>query len=129
MVGYWCRRASQVTAWLLAVAIVAMSLVPPTYRPVSEASQEVEHLLAFLTMGAAFGLGYSEKSSVLAAGLLVFCSAIELVQYWVPGRHARLSDFVMDTAGAWIGLAIARLTIALTNRVQSRVSVTRVTPL
>src|SRR5262245_54466342 len=93
MAGFWWRKAFQASAWLLAIAIAAMSLVPPTYRPVSEASQEVEHLLSFLTMGAAFGLGYSEKSSVLAAGLLVFCSAIELAQYWVPGRHARLSDF------------------------------------
>ena len=122
MVGYWWRRASQASAWLLAVAIAAMSLVPPSYRPVTDASQEVEHLVSFLMLGIAFGFGYSEKRSVVAAGLLIFCSAIELAQFWVPGRHARLSDFVMDTAGAWIGLAIAHLIIAVTNRVQSHLA-------
>lgn len=114
MVGYWWRRASQASAWLLAVAIAGMSLVPPSYRPVTDASQGVEHLVSFLMLGIAFGFGYYEKRSVVAAGLLIFCSAIELAQF-CPGRHARLSDFVMDTAGAWIGLAIAHLIIAVTN--------------
>jgi VanZ family protein len=122
MAGYWWRKASQAAAWLLAVAIAVMSLVPPSYRPVTDASHGVEHLVSFLMLGMAFGLGYSEKRSVVPAGLLVFCSAIELAQFWVPGRHARLSDFVMDTAGAWIGLALALLIIAVTNRVQSHLA-------
>jgi VanZ family protein len=32
---------------------------------------------------------------------------IEILQFWAPGRHARLSDFVVDALAACAGLAVA----------------------
>jgi VanZ family protein len=32
---------------------------------------------------------------------------MEILQFWVPGRHARISDFVVDAAAACAGLALA----------------------
>jgi VanZ family protein len=42
-------------------------------------------------------------------GLLAFSGIVEIAQLWVPGRHARLSDFVIDGVAACIGVAIAMI--------------------
>jgi hypothetical protein len=44
---------------------------------------------------------------VVAIGLVIFAGAIELAQLFAPGRHARLSDFIVDASAACIGLAAA----------------------
>ena len=42
--------------------------------------------------------------------LVIFAGAIELAQFFVPGRHARLSDFIVDGLAACIGAALASVT-------------------
>jgi hypothetical protein len=53
----------------------------------------------------AFGLGYDIRHSRTALFLVTFPAAVEIVQLFVPGRHARLSDFLVDalamTLGVW----------------------------
>jgi hypothetical protein len=61
----------------------------------------------FFTTGFAFGVAYPDKPFALAIGIVIFCAAIELAQRWAPGRHARLSDFIVDAAAACIGLGAA----------------------
>ena len=39
--------------------------------------------------------------------------AIEIAQLWVPGRHARLIDFLVDTTAACIGIGLVRVVIWL----------------
>jgi VanZ family protein len=39
--------------------------------------------------------------AVLTIGL------IEILQFWAPGRHARLEDFVVDATAACAGIAMA----------------------
>jgi len=41
-----------------------------------------------------------------AIGLALFAGAIEVAELLVPGRHARLSDFVVD---AWLPASVWRL--------------------
>jgi VanZ family protein len=106
LMGAWMQKISRASAWLLALAILVLSLVPPSYRPITEASHNVEHLAIFLATGFAFGVGYPDRPFALATGLVIFCGAIELAQRWVPGRHARLSDFMVDAATACIGVGV-----------------------
>jgi VanZ family protein len=101
------QKICRASAWLLALAIVVLSLVPPSYRPITEASHNLEHLTIFFTTGFAFGVAYPDKPFALAIGIVIFCAAIELAQRWAPGRHARLSDFIVDAAAACIGLGAA----------------------
>jgi VanZ family protein len=35
---------------------------------------------------------------------------LELMQFWAPGRHARLEDFLVDAATACAGFALAATT-------------------
>jgi VanZ family protein len=47
---------------------------------------------------------------------VVLIGVLELLQLWVPGRHARLEDFVVDALTAIAGILIA----ALFDRLHSR---------
>jgi len=101
----WAVRTA---AWLLALAIVVLSLVPPTLRPETGVPHHGEHFAIFAAMGAAFALAYRIRSELLAVLLTIFTGTIEITQTLVPGRHARLSDFIVDTLAACIGLLAAR---------------------
>jgi VanZ family protein len=101
----WLQKISRVSAWLLVLAITVLTLIPPSYRPTTEAPHSVEHLAIFLATGLAFGVGYSSRP--LAIGLPLFCGVIEIAQLWVPGRHARLGDFIVDAGASFVGLGLA----------------------
>jgi hypothetical protein len=109
LTGHKMQRIFQVAAWLLALAIVVLSLGPPSTRPVTGAGHDVEHLLAFMATGLAFGLGYPLQFWILAVALPIFAAAIEVAQIWVPGRHARLSDFLVDAAALCLGVGLSYL--------------------
>jgi VanZ family protein len=114
------QRTFQITAWTLAAGITALSLVPPTYRPTTAASHNFEHLVIFLAAGFVFGAGYPDRPWIVATGLATFCGAIEIAQMWAPGRHGRLSDFIVDAAAALLGLAMAAAFTTLVRKAQCR---------
>jgi VanZ family protein len=55
----------------------------------------------------AFGFGFTTQLAVQVFGLIAFSVVVEVAQLAVPGRHARLSDFVVDALSASIGAAAA----------------------
>jgi VanZ family protein len=93
-------------AWLLAAAVTFATLGPPQYRPHSNFGQDGEHALAFVLIGLAFGLAYTRNRLFTVAVSVVLIGALELLQLWMPGRHARLEDFVVDALAACAGFAI-----------------------
>ena len=111
------QKIFQLVAWLLALAIIVLSLGPPSIRPVTGAGHNVEHLLIFLATGAAFGLGYPRRFGLLAFALLGFAAAIEMAQIYIPGRHARLSDFFVDAAASCLGVGLSYLFVKLSGAV------------
>ncbi|MEZ5665404.1 MAG: VanZ family protein [Burkholderiaceae bacterium] len=46
-------------------------------------------------------------------GLTVFSAMTEVIQIWVPGRTARLSDFAQDVMGAVVGVTLMALPQAM----------------
>jgi len=94
-------------AWCLAAAIAFATLGPAQQRPHSSLGQNGEHALAFVLLGLAFGLAHTRNRSLTAAFVFAFTGAIEILQFWAPGRHARLGDFVVDALAAGVGLAVA----------------------
>jgi VanZ family protein len=103
------QRVFATAAWFLALLIILLSLVPPSLRPVTALPHNVEHFLIFLATGVCFLIGYPRKPLADAIGLAVFAGAVELAQRWAPGRHARVSDFMVDALAALIGVTIAWL--------------------
>jgi hypothetical protein len=97
------------SAWLMLAAIVVLSLVPPAARPTAGVGRwmvphALEHGGIFLLNGLAFGVAYLGHERWLSISAVLFCGGIELAQLMVPGRHARVSDFVVDAVAACIGI-------------------------
>jgi VanZ family protein len=95
-------------------AIVVLSVVPATARPTTMAPHAFEHAVIFLLDGMAFGIAYFGPKRWAISGAVVFCAAIELAQLMVPGRHARLSDFIVDAIAACIGILAGRPLMRMT---------------
>jgi len=100
------RTAARLAGFLLLAAIAFFSLSPASLRPVTAVGHTPEHFLVHLLLGLAFAIGYASRWGALAAGLVVFAGAIELAQLFVPGRHARLSDFLVDAGSACLGVGM-----------------------
>jgi len=104
------QRFFQITAWLLILAIAFLSLVSPLLRPVTGLPHSLEHLAIFVLTGFAFGKGYPSRHQLQFASLVLFAGLIEIAQSWAPGRHARLSDFIVDASAACAGIGLAWIT-------------------
>jgi hypothetical protein len=65
-----------------------------------------EHALAFVLIGLAFGLAYPRNRLFTVGVSVVMIGVLELLQLWIPGRHARLEDFVVDAVAASAGFMI-----------------------
>ena len=78
-------------------------------RPVTGAPSSVEHFAMFFLIGSAFALGYSRSDYPLCGAAIAFAGSLELLQRFVPTRHARLSDFAIDALAAVIGIALSGL--------------------
>lgn len=98
------RILTRVVAWSLAAAIIALSIVPPRLRPETVLPHDLEHFVIFFAMGVAFGVGYQSKRLHLIALLVIFSGVVELSQLFVPGRHARVTDFVVDGLAVCTGV-------------------------
>ena len=101
------QTISQAAAWLLAGTIIVLSLSPASGRPTTGVQHDLEHLLIFLATGMAFGFGYPDRLRLLTLALPTFAAAIEVAQNWAPGRHARMSDFLVDAMASCIGVALS----------------------
>jgi VanZ family protein len=97
----------RIIAWLLAAAVTFATLGPPRLRPHSHLGQDGEHALAFVLVGLAFGLAYTGNRLRTGVIMVVLIGALELAQLIVPGRHARLEDFIVDALAACVGFAAA----------------------
>ncbi len=100
---------ARLTAWVLAAVIVVLSLVPPQLRPETDLPHQLEHFLIFAATGTAFGLAYVVRPIPLATLLVTFAAAVEVAQLFVPGRHARVSDFLVDAVAICAGSVAAFL--------------------
>lgn len=110
------QKPLRLISWGIAIAILTLSLVPADLRPETGAPRLLEHSFIYVAFGVAFGLGYSRKQGLLVIFFLTFVAVVEAAQLFVPSRHARVSDFLVDAVGAYIGLLAALLAEPRFNR-------------
>jgi VanZ family protein len=108
------QRAARIAAWSLATAIIVLSVVPPGLRPETGAPHDLEHFVIYLATGLAFGLGYDRKRDLLAILLVIFSGSVQIIKLFIPGRHARLSDFIVDALAMCCGV----MTVSLVSRIR-----------
>ena len=109
--------------WTLAIATAVLSIVPPYLRPETDVPHDIEHFLIYVATGLAFGIGYERKRIPVALLLLIFTAAAEIAQLFVPGRHARVSDFIVDAIAMCAGLIVASLTDRILSRFDLKLDV------
>ncbi|MGO9356491.1 MAG: VanZ family protein [Xanthobacteraceae bacterium] len=100
-------------AWLVFVAVVFVTLGSPQYRPTTELAHDVEHALAFAVLGLLFGLGYAGNRLSILLGAVPVIGLLEILQLWMPGRHARVEDFVVNLITFWVAFAAVCLALAV----------------
>ncbi|KAB2669493.1 VanZ family protein [Ochrobactrum sp. LMG 5442] len=100
------KRIVRIGAWVILLAILAVTISPINFRPVTGEPADLERFGAFFLVGALFALAYPRRwMGVLL--LTVGCAALfELMQRLAPGRHGEFIDFVFKAAGAVFGIAV-----------------------
>ncbi len=112
-------RRSAVAAFALLGLVLFLTLFP---EPPSEGAEPggcfwcghfafadaILNLLLFLPIGFLLALRHKGSHVRTWAGLTALALLIEVVQIFIPGRFPTLSDVLMNSAGAAIGIGLAR---------------------
>src|SRR5262249_43095638 len=98
------QNLARTVAWLVLAVIIVLSLVPPGARPTTFVPHQFENAGIFFVDGGAVGIAYRGYQWLSSTWAVIFCAGIELAQLMIPGRHARLSDFVVDATAVCIGI-------------------------
>jgi VanZ family protein len=101
-----------VPALIWAALILVATLVPIT-DPVGPAgTDKAAHFGLFFVQGAllaptvASATRFLPRAMVTLALILVFAAADEMIQSYIPGRFASITDWIFDAVGAAAGLSI-----------------------
>ena len=103
---------TRVIAWIILIGLIIISLVPAPLRPGTGVSHNWEHFGSFLLAGVIWCIAYADRLLLWLGTMPVFAGSVELLQIFVSGRHARLSDFAVDALGGSVGVLIIFLVAA-----------------
>jgi hypothetical protein len=96
-----------------ALVILAFTVIPSGETKVSPmlgclvcgehgVADVIRNILLFMPFGAALGIARTRVSRALLIGAAL-SAAIELAQFWIPGRDSSVSDVVANTLGTTLG--------------------------
>jgi VanZ family protein len=102
------EKLARILGWLAIITIIVLSVVPGDERPHTGASGHYEHVVAYLITAALLTFSYNARHSpvVIAVGLSFLSGLMEILQIYIPGRHAGFDDFAASSVGVVIGLAL-----------------------
>jgi VanZ family protein len=97
-------------AWGCVALIAVLSLLPAEEMVRTGVSGRVEHVVAYAGTALLAGLGYRDRGLVrVAAALVAYAAAMELLQDLSPGRRPAVGDWLAGSAGVLLGIWVARL--------------------
>lgn len=91
------------------LVITILSLLPPANGIEIPTNDKVGHFLAYATLTLNFSLlfnEFSKKHLILLVGIIIYGTAIEFLQGFIPGRQPSFLDILANTGGAFIGLTL-----------------------
>jgi hypothetical protein len=115
------NKIAAISAWVLLGAIAFVSLSSISLRP-QTGDDIAERVLAFVALGAAFGVGYPRRLPFAVAMTLAAAIGLEGAQLLTPDRHARLVDACEKLAGGLLGVSTAPVWLALAARFRKATS-------
>jgi hypothetical protein len=103
--------AARLAAWVAALALTIVSLVPGAFRPQLGLPGPLEHAIAYALTGIAFATAYPgiRERWMAFLGLSAASGLFELLQNVIPGRSPALLDVAASSSGAATGLIIGSL--------------------
>ncbi|WP_460452447.1 VanZ family protein [Alsobacter sp. SYSU BS001988] len=96
-------RVARVLAWLLALAIVVVTVCPIGFRPSTGLPADLERFAAFGLVGLMFGLAYPRHRLVTLAAFVVGAAGLEVAQNFSATRHGRIEDFEIKALAGALG--------------------------
>lgn len=109
------RLAARVAGALAIPLIIWLSLIPGNMQTRTPLPKQGEHFIAYVLTAACIGL-LMERSHArlrLATALTLLAGVLEIGQAFIPGRTPGLGDFVASASGAWTGVGVAALVVAM----------------
>jgi VanZ family protein len=95
--------------WVGVAAIVVLSLLPSEARPRVHllVITQWEHFTAYFFTAGLLAYGRANRRHCLLIGLFLtaLAAALEIGQIWVPGRDAKVSDWLAGASGGPAGIA------------------------
>ena len=95
--------------WVCALAILAMSLMPPVPQMPTTGWDKSNHMLGFALLMLLGRSAYPGRTVFLVAGLLAYGALIELLQSFTPTRFAEWGDLLADGLGLFAGWALGQI--------------------
>ena len=117
--------ASRLALYVLAIATVAIALLPQTPAPPPfPHADKLQHLVVFAVLAVLARLGFPAAPAALIFERLAFLGAgIEVLQtIAIVGRSSDMLDWLADLAGIAIGLAVALPVARLLRAIRRRVT-------
>jgi VanZ family protein len=97
--------------WALAscmVALLVLSLMPPSVRLPSTGWDKSNHMLGFAVLALLSHWAWPGRTVVALVALLAYGGLIEVLQSFTPNRFAEFGDLLADAIGLLIGELVAR---------------------
>ena len=92
-------------AVLSAIAFVTVS--PIEWRPDDVFGVNTDRALAFAILSGLFTAAYPRRWRLVAMGTLAIACGLEIMQLLSESRHAQISDALVKSAGALMGIGLA----------------------
>lgn len=102
--------------WICLLAVLVLSVMPPSPYMPTTGWDKTNHLLAFAVLALLGYRAYLGRSALVLALLLAYGGLIELLQLLTPDRFAELADLLADGVGLCLGWGLARLLSRLGRR-------------
>ena len=83
-------------------------LSPFLMRPEMNTYAHVEHIIAFVVVGALFGFAYPRRTVAVCCFVFAAAALLEILQTLTPDRHGTLVDALEKMAGGLAGTIAAR---------------------
>ena len=104
--------------WMCVVAVLVLSLMPPTPHMPSTGWDKANHALAFAVLAWLGCSAWPGRTTRVLCGLLAFGVLIEGLQSLTPYRVAEWADLLADVLGLALGWGAWVVSVAARRRVQ-----------
>ncbi|WP_165498372.1 VanZ family protein [Siculibacillus lacustris] len=102
------RASARVAGVGCVIAIVVFSLLPGHQRPDILHNGNLEHFAAYAGTAFLLVFGFTRRFAWAHISALSAASALfEILQIWIPGRHAGVDNWLASSAGAVVGAVLA----------------------